>query len=284
MIILTLNEAANIETCLRRLAWADDIIIVDSFSKDGTLDICRSVMPGCRIFQNAFQDFGQQRNWALDNAFPQHEWVLFVDADELMTEALAKEIQTFIAAPGMAVGAYIAGRNYFLGRWIRHCSYYPSYQLRLLRRGCVRFAKEGHGQKEMCNGPTAYLAESWRHEGFSKGIADWINKHNRYSDEEVDLLVRLRNEPLVLPHLLARDRVTRRRAVKRLAARTPCRPLVRFLYTYLARRGFLDGYAGLIYCLLYLTFEIQVQAKLAERRFRHQPAIGRPRRPGVPEL
>jgi hypothetical protein len=191
--------------------------------------------------------------------------VLFVDADEFCTPALAREIAALLRDPGDAVGAYVAGRTYLLGRWIRRCTLYPSYQFRLLRRGHAHFRKEGHGQREEFAGRAVYLRESWRHEAFSKGIAQWVERHNAYSTDEVELLARLRRERLRVADLAAGDPIRRRRAWKIVGARTPCRPLSRFLYTYVLRGGFLDGYPGLLYCLLRVAHEIHIMAKLAER-------------------
>jgi hypothetical protein len=95
-------------------------------------------------------------------------------------------------------------------------------------------------------------------------LAHWIERHNRYSSKETELLRRLRNEPLRLLELVRGRPIARRRCVKRIGARMPCRPPVRFLYTYIVRRGFLDGRAGFIYCLLRAAHEIHVDAKLIE--------------------
>ena len=203
----------------------------------------------------------------MENINPRHDWVLFVDADEFCTDALLAEIRDWVAAPGPNVGAFIAGRNYFLGRWLKHSTMYPSYQLRLLKRGAVRFRKEGHGQKEIADGPLHYLSEGWVHEGFSKGLQQWIARHNVYSSEEGELILQLRAQPLHWPHLISRDPILRRRALKTLAAKLPGRPWTRFLYTYVWRRGFLDGKPGLTYCLLRLAHDIHILAKLDEQRY-----------------
>jgi glycosyltransferase involved in cell wall biosynthesis len=280
-IVLTCNEAANIGRCLQAMRAIDDVVIVDSLSTDDTLRIARRVRPDVRVLSNPFRDFGDQRNWALDHAGSRHDWVLFVDADEYCTPELLDEIAGFVGSPSGHVGAYIAGRTEFLGRWIRHCTIYPSYQLRLLRRGEVRFRKEGHGQKEVTGGRLAYLREGWLHNAFSKGLHQWIERHNRYSTDETGLIRRLRGEAIVWSDLWGRDPVRRRRCLKRLGARVPLRPWVRFLYVYLWRRGFLDGRAGLIFCLLRLAHDIHIMAKLAEDDYRRERAdvgsLARPR-------
>jgi glycosyltransferase involved in cell wall biosynthesis len=246
------------------VSWADDIVIVDSYSTDATTDLAREARDGVRIFQHPFRDFGTQRNWALDYTDPRHDWVLFLDADERCTDELASAIRGAVRSAGPTAGYYLASRNYFLGRWIKRCTMYPSWQLRLLRRGEVRFCSEGHGQREVTDGPLGYIAAPYEHYVFSHGVEQWIRRHNEYSTKEVDLITRLRAEPLRLAELWG-DAVRRRRCLKRLAARIGLRPLTRFVYLYLFRRGFLDGHPGLVYCLLQASYEIQIEAKLAER-------------------
>lgn len=264
-IILTQDEAVNIRACVAALARVEDVVIVDSGSRDDTLALARAERPAIRVFEHPFQDFGDQRNWALDHTEPRHDWVLFVDADEFCDPELLDEIAGFIANPGETVGGYVAGRNYFLGTWLRYSTMYPSYQLRLLKRGQVRYRKEGHGQREVTDGPLRYLRYGWRHEGFSKGLHQWVARHNQYSTDEVELIQRLRAEPMRVREWVSREPLTRRRALKRLGARLPGRPLLRFLYTYVLRRGFLDGRAGLNYCLLRVAHDIHIGVKLRER-------------------
>lgn len=266
-IVLTYNESANIVRCLQDMERIDDIILVDSYSDDDTIDRARAVRPDVRVFSNPFVDFGDQRNWALDHTQPKHDWVLFVDADEYCTPDVLDELAGFLETPGKAAGAYIAGKTYFLGRWLKHCTLFPSYQLRLLQQGRVRFRKEGHGQQEVTDQPLAYFRSSWIHNAFSKGFHQWVARHNQYSTDETDLILRLRSEPVSWRDIFGSNPILRRRALKRLGARAPFRPLTRFLYVYGWRRGFLDGRQGLIFCLLRFAHDIHIVAKLAERRF-----------------
>lgn len=265
-IILTQNEATNIRACLDRLDWVDDLVIVDSGSTDNTLDVARQTRPDVRIFDRAFDSFGDQRNWATQNTSPRHEWVVFFDADERCTPRCADAVIEAVRNPGDRVGYYLTCRNFFLDRWIKHCTLYPSWQLRLFKVGRVQYRKEGHGQRELADGPLGYVHEPYDHLGFSKGITDWIARHNVYSSNEVELIDRLRQEPLQLHDLLRRDPVLRRRGLKRLAARIPFRPAVRFFYMYVIRGGFLDGRSGLLFCLLRVAHEIHITAKLEETR------------------
>jgi glycosyltransferase involved in cell wall biosynthesis len=264
VIVLTHDEAANIEPCLESLGAFDELVVVDSGSSDGTTEIVRHRFPDARVLHNPFEDFGQQRNWALQHATPRNPWVLFFDADERCTPECAKAIAAAVEKPGGHDGFFLCYRNFFLGRWIRHCTLFPTWQLRLLRVGKVRYRKEGHGQREVMNGRAGYIQEPYDHFGFSKGIHNWIARHNEYSTNEVELIRAMADANANASEVFTRDPVRRRRALKRLASRVPLRPAARFFYLYVLRRGFLDGRAGLIFCLLRAAQEAHIVAKLAE--------------------
>ena len=180
VIVLTCNEAANIAACLESVSTFGEIVVVDSGSTDGTLEILRERFPRVRVLEHPFEDFGQQRNWALDHAGATQDWILFLDADERCTPACAESIRAAVEAPSGHVGFFLRYRNMFLGRWIKRCTMFPTWQLRLLRRGHVRYRKEGHGQRELMSGTAGYVKEFYEHFGFSKGVKDWIARHNDY--------------------------------------------------------------------------------------------------------
>ncbi|HVT88202.1 MAG TPA: glycosyltransferase family 2 protein [Tepidisphaeraceae bacterium] len=263
VIILTRNEAVNIADCLSHLQWVDEVILVDSFSSDETISRAKSVRPDIRVFQNRFEDFGQQRNWALDFTRPKHDWILFVDADERLGPRCAAAICDAVANPGPNVGFFMCYRNLFMDKWIKHCTMFPSWQCRLLRAGKVRYRKEGHGQREVTDGCLGYIHEPYDHLDLSKGLSEWIARHNQYSSNEAELVVRLRNEPLNLRDLFG-DPILRRRCIKRISARFGSGPIARFCYLYFIRLGFLDGRIGLVYCQLRAAQQIHIKAKLAE--------------------
>jgi glycosyltransferase involved in cell wall biosynthesis len=265
-IILTYNESANMLPCLAGLAGVDDIVVLDSGSTDDTLDQARRARSDVRVYTNPFKDFGDQRNWALDNCAPRHPWIVFVDADEYCTEDFLQELIRFVATPGDAVGAYVAGRNYFLGRWLKHTTMYPSYQLRVLKHGHVRYRKEGHGQREVTDGRCVYFKSAWHHNAFSKGVRQWVERHNEYSTNDASLILDQRAQNIDYASLFLSDPIRRRRALKQLGARVPLRPIVRFLYSYVLRGGFLDGKAGLYYCALRFAQDIHIAIKIAELR------------------
>lgn len=276
VIILTKDEATNIAGCVAQLDWCDDVIIIDSGSSDDTLRCALDVRSDVRIYEHPFRDFGDQRNWALDNSAPLHPWILFLDADERCDADCVAAIGRAVASDSGNVGYYLCCRNMFLNRWIRRCTFFPSWQLRLLKFGEVRYRREGHGQREVTTGPLGYVQEPYDHFGFSKGIADWISRHNQYSTAELELISRLLDEPLALSDLWRSGPLARRRCLKRIAARVGFRPLTRFLYTYIWRRGFLDGMPGLYFCLLRVAHEIHITVKLAEFRHARNSDVAKP--------
>ena len=266
VLLLTLNEAANLPACLEALAWADDVVVLDSFSQDETVAVAERL--GARVYQRAFDDFAGQRNYALDQIPFQHEWVLHLDADEIVTPALQAEMAAAVAA-GRYDAWRVPSKMMFMGRWLRYSGLYPSYQVRLGHRDRFRFKQVGHGQREdLAPERVGTLTEPYLHYSFSKGLSDWVEKHNRYASAEAREAVRLlaTGGGTDWAGLLAREPTRRRRALKALSIRLPLRPLLRFLYMYLLRRGFLDGRAGLTYCRLLAIYEYLIVLKTRELR------------------
>lgn len=167
VLLPTLNEARNIEDCLASIAWSDDIVVVDSGSRDGTVEKARAL--GARVVDFQWDGrYPKKKNWSLENVPWKHEWVLVLDADERIRPELADEIQNALTAP-KADGYFINRRFVFMGRWIRHCGYYPSWNLRLFRHARGRYEKlhvgnTGSGDNEVhehvvLDGTSAYLKE-----------------------------------------------------------------------------------------------------------------------------
>lgn len=275
VLILTLNEEKNLPACLAALSWTDDIVVLDSFSTDQTTEVARQ--HGVRVFQRKFDCFAGQRNYALDSIEFKHDWILHLDADEVVTPALRQEMLD--AVKSERIDAYkIPSKTIFFGHWLRYAGLYPSYQVRLGRKGRWRFKQVGHGQREdIAAEKIGTLKEPYLHFSFSKGLEDWFNRHNRYStDEAGDIVLQLRvAQRLDWVSFFCSDPVRRRRAVKQLAIRLPFRPSLRFLYMYLFRLGFLDGRPGLLYCRLLAIYEYMIVSKIREIRIaqhtgRHQ--------------
>jgi glycosyltransferase involved in cell wall biosynthesis len=264
VLILTLDEEINLAACLDSVQWSDDVLVVDSFSRDHTVEIARA--RGARVAQNRFVDFAQQRNFGLDQPGWKHEWILHLDADERVTPALRDEMLAAVRA-GERDAFRVASKMMFMGRWLKHSGMYPWYQVRLGRRAALRFVQVGHGQREALPPERiGTLREPMLHFSFSKGIADWVEKHNRYSTAEARHALTETGMGIEWGALWSGDGVQRRRALKALFRHLPCRPTLRFLYMYLFRLGFLDGRAGLTYCRLLRWYEWMIVLKTAELR------------------
>lgn len=264
VLVLTFNEQQNIAACLQSVRWSDDVLVVDSFSTDRTVELARR--ESARVLQNRFVNFAQQRNFGLAQGGLKHEWVLHLDADEVVTDELRDEM--LAAVPRLGKEAYqVASRLMFRGRWLKHSGLYPWYQVRLGRRQSLTFVQVGHGQRESLPADKiGTLKAALLHYPFSNGIQDWVEKHNRYStDEARHFLEEGIGQPMDWPALLAvSDPTRRRRALKRLFFRLPFRPTLRFLYMYLFKLGFLDGRAGLTYCRLLRIYEYLIVLKMQE--------------------
>ncbi|MEO1347840.1 MAG: glycosyltransferase family 2 protein [Cyanobacteria bacterium J06635_15] len=261
--ILTHNEAIDIAACIESASLSDDVIVVDSFSCDRTVEIAQDYP--VRIFQNVFESHGKQRTWMLHTIPTKYEWVYILEADERMTPALFQECLETIQS-GQDIGYYVAEQVMFMGRWIRHSTQYPRYQLRLFRKDRVWFSDYGHTEREECDGTTGFLKETYPHYTCSKGFSRWIDKHNRYSsDEAVETLRQLNQGQVSWGDLVfGNSEVKRRRALKNLSLRLPFRPLLRFIYMYVFLRGCLDGRAGFSWCLLQTFYEYLILLKVWE--------------------
>ncbi len=270
--ILTHNEEIDIAGCIESALLSDDIIVVDSCSSDRTVEIA-SRYP-VRIVQHAFESHGKQRTWMLQSVPSKHEWVYILEADERMTPALFAECLQAIQSQEW-VGYYVAERVIFMNRWIRRSTQYPRYQMRLFRKDKVWFTDYGHTEREVCDGPTGFLKETYPHYTSSKGLSRWIEKHNRYStDEAAETLRQMENGSVNWRHLLfGSSEVERRRALKDLSQRLPFRPLLRFFYMYFLLGGFLDGQAGFAWCALQAFYEYLILLKVWEMKYNPVPTF-----------
>jgi glycosyltransferase involved in cell wall biosynthesis len=261
ILILTLNEETNIGACLDALAGFDDIVVFDSLSKDRTKEI--ALAKGARVVERPFDNWAAHQNWAMDNIPFRHPWVFYLDADERMTPELRAEIQAIAADASRAEVAYYCGRkNFFLGKWIRHAMP-PGMIMRFFKPGRIRFERLVN-PVPVIDGPHGYLRHYFEHYNFSKGLTEWFDKHNKYSLFEAMEGMKLRERPVGLGALFSRDRFERRRALKELSFRMPLRPLVKFLWMYVLKRGFLDGRAGYTYCKLQAMYEYMIVVKMRE--------------------
>jgi glycosyltransferase involved in cell wall biosynthesis len=269
ILILTLNEETNLRELLAELSWCDDLVVLDSGSTDRTVEVAGSF--GAQVFQRKFDDFAGQRNWAIDNIQFKHPLVFHLDADERFTDELRRECEQAINEDKYS-GFFSPFKMMFQGKWLRHGGMYPGYQMRLMKRGEVRFVQKGHGQREhQAQRGIGFLRAPLLHYNFSKGWDDWFEKHNRYSSAEAAEAVRqLESGSPGWSGLLGGDGLERRRALKDLSYRLPGRPWLKFIYLYFLRLGFLDGSAGLTYCVLQALYEYLTVLKTKELRGRRK--------------
>jgi glycosyltransferase involved in cell wall biosynthesis len=270
VIIPTLNEAGNLPRCLDHLTWAGEVVIVDSHSTDATARIARE--RGAKVIDFSWNgQWPKKKNWALAHADLAYPWVLIVDADECIVPELAEEIAAAIRSDAFA-GYYINRRFMFMDRWIMHCGYYPSWNLRLLRRGSGEYEKlteagdTRSGDNEVhehikLTGPAGYLKHDMLHYAFPD-IYTFVEKHNRYSNWEAIVQFRAAEDPTVIGN----DHLARRRRLKNLSRKLPFRALLRFLYSYVLQGGFLDGYPGFVFCRLLAMYEFLSVAKYHEMK------------------
>lgn len=264
IFIQTLNEEQNLPSCLDSVAWSDDIVVLDSISSDRTEEICRE--RGVRFFQRAYDGRGPHQNWAMEHIHFKHPWVFYLDADEHMTPELREEICRIASDPAEKCVAYYCGRkNMFRGRWLRR-SMPPGNIMRFFKPAHIRFERMVNPTPTI-NGKHGYLREHFIHYNFSKGITEWIERHNRYSTyEAVEQMKALRDRPVNWGALFSNDANTRRLEAKNLSFRLPLRPAFKFVLLYFVKLGFLDGRPGLTYCTLQALYEYEICLKMEEMR------------------
>jgi len=283
-LVLTRNEEDDLPGCLASLDWCDDVHVFDSQSEDGTVEVARAA--GASVSQRRFDNYAAQRNAALATLPFRHPWVLSVDADERIPDALAAEIRTFAAsAPDSVAAARIRRRDFYLGRWLRHAQISP-YFVRLVRTGRARYEREIN-EVLVAEGAVATLHEPFDHFPFSKGLGHWIARHNRYSSMEAERALAERAQAGAFTWraaLLDPDFNGRRRHQKGLFYRAPARPLLKLAYMLAYRRAFLDGWPGVHYALLQTIYEYFIVAKEREIATARaaSPFRQAERRPGVP--
>lgn len=224
--IITKNEEANLPRTLASVRWADEVVVVDSGSTDGTVETARSL--GAKVICEAWHGFGRQKNLAIENC--SSEWVLSLDADEEVSEELAKEIRTLLEGSPDADAYFLRRRNLFLGRWIRHGGYYPDPKLRLFRKGLAWFKERAVHETVQFSGTTRILHGDLIHHAYPT-LESYLEHMNRYSSLGAEQAVAKgktsRSWPAFLWNVLLN-------------------PAATFFYNYVFRLGFLDGREGLL--------------------------------------
>jgi len=253
VLILALNEERQLPGCLGSVADCDDIVVLDSGSTDGTARLAEAA--GARVFTNPFTDFATQRNHAHTAIAFRHPWVFHLDADEHMSPELAAECAALDPAAPFD-GYYAAPRMLFHGRWLRRCTDYPAWQARCVRARGFRFIQVGHGQREAPEMRMGFLRGTYDHDISVPDEADWEARNRRYARAEAaEHLARKLTTPGALRQLARGPALQRRRALKHLSYALPFRPMLRLLYQYVLRGGFLDGPGAWRYCRLLARYE-----------------------------
>lgn len=220
-VVITLNEEAAIEPCLQALAWCDEIVVVDSGSADRTTSIAAGL--GARVIQQEWLGYGRQKAFAVSQA--SNDWVLCVDADEIVTPQLRSSIEAALAAPSHL--AYeMPRRNRFMGRYLRHGEGYPDWNLRLFDRRHARWSEDTVHEHVQASVPVGRLQGDLLHES-AETLESYVRKQRRYTTLQAQALFRDGVRPNPVKLVLS--------------------PVVRFLKFYVLRLGFLDGVPGLVH-------------------------------------
>lgn len=267
VVILTKDEEVNLPQALRSVArFADEILIVDSRSVDRTREIALEF--GAQVFERDFVNQADQFNWALDTLPIRNDWILRLDADEVISEALGDELAKVLENTKEGVnGFYLRRRVYFMGRWIKHGGYYPTLLLRLFRKGKARSEeREMDEHIVLLEGEARTLDNDFKDDN-KKDLAWWIKKHNDYSTREAQASLNDRGE---LKAEFFGGQPGRKRWLKNnLYGNFPLfvRPTLYFMYRYIIRFGFLDGKEGFIFHFLQgFWYRLLVDAKIWEAR------------------
>ncbi len=250
VVVITYNEEQNIERCLRSLSWADEIIVVDSFSTDRTVDLARKVTP--LIFQHAYDGDIPQRERGFARA--KSDWLLYVDADEEVSAELRDEILETLSSPGGFNGYEIPRKVFILGRWIRHGGWFPDYTLRLFRKTSY------HPEFAEVHGGFAVGGEKGRLNGFLNhytynSLEQYIAKMNDYTSLQVSNKLRTNRKPVHVLKLFFS-------------------PLSHFFRKYVSNSGYKDGMIGFVLAGLGAISTLALYAKLWEYQMRTREGAG----------
>ena len=238
VVMICCNEETILDRSLAAVQWADEIVVVDSFSTDRTREIAGQYTP--LVFQHPWQGYGRQKNLAL--SYATCPWVLSLDGDEVLSPALAREIQSLLARGPEHDGYELPRMTYYLGRFLRH-TWFPDHKLRLFKRDLVRWGEEEVHESLHLDGVSAKLKHPLFHYSFPT-VSDHIHTIQRYTTLGANMLNK-RGKTFSLPRLLIS-------------------PLAMFVKQYLLKGGFRDGVPGLIASVLSGVHEFVKYAKLYE--------------------
>ncbi len=269
VMIITHNEALNLPHCLSSVdGWVNRVFVIDSGSTDGTQQIAEDA--GATVIHHAWEGYARQKNWGLDNLAFESEWVLILDADEVITTPLKDRLLEIAAKPASEVtedGFFLNRVLIFLDREIRHCGYFPNWNMRFFKRGTARYEDRRVHEHMIIDGALGYINAPMRHED-RRGLEHYVAKHNRYSTLEsreiFDDMKQKRRD--TRDDYLSDDTRWRRWLKRNVTPYVPAPGFWRFLYMYFFRMGFLDGRVGLDFCRFIAFYDNMVSLKLKELR------------------
>jgi glycosyltransferase involved in cell wall biosynthesis len=259
VMIPTFNEADHIAQTITNARLLGPVFVLDSFSTDGTQQLARQA--GATVIEHEFVSYSQQKNWGLDHVPHPTQWVFILDADERITPTLRREILRRIARNPRTDGYYVNRLMIFMGRPICQGGIFPSWNLRLMRRGRARYEERSVHEHVVCDGPTNYLHGIMLHLR-RETISHFLEKHIHYADLESNEWIKSLAQHNVMPSALFTHPagiLRRRQWLRRqIWPRMPARPLWRFIYMYFVRLGILDGEAGWHLALLMACYEYMI--------------------------
>ncbi len=276
VMIPTLNEASHIREAVENALKLGPVLVLDSMSTDGTQDLARQA--GATVVEHKFENYSRQKNWGLDHLPFRGKWIFILDADERVTPALQHEIHRVVSRDDGVVGYYVNRVVIFMGREIRHGGLFPSWNLRLFRRGSCRYEDRSVHEHMLANGPTGYLDHLMLHI-WRETITQYIAKHIRYADMESDEWLKARTGQgggAKAEHLF-RDILRWRQWLRRSVwPSLPFKPVIRFVYMYVVRLGFLDGLPGWHLACLMASYEYMIALLYKDKIFRTRQQARRP--------
>jgi glycosyltransferase involved in cell wall biosynthesis len=269
VVMIVRDEEVNVPHSIGSVVgWADRVWVVDSGSTDRTCEIARSL--GAEVVSREWPGYARQKNWAIDTLAIESHWILILDADELVTPELREQLLAIAARPVAEVqeSAFHINRYFvFLGGVIRHCGYYPSWNVRFFKRGHARYEEREVHEHMVTDGTVGFVHADLEHND-RRPLEHHIAKHNRYSSMEARAIFAERSSAVHgLPARFFGGPLERRRWIKRYVyPLLPAKFMCRFLWMYFLKFGFLDGVTGWRFCLFIAAYELQIEQKLVELR------------------
>jgi glycosyltransferase involved in cell wall biosynthesis len=277
VVMIVRDEEVNVPHSIGSVVdWADRVWVVDSGSTDRTCEIARTL--GAEVVSREWLGYARQKNWAIDTLAIEAPWILILDADESVTPELREQLLAIAARPVAEVqeSAFHINRYFvFLGGVIRHCGYYPSWNVRFFKRGRARYEEREVHEHMVADGTVGFVHADLEHND-RRPLEHHIAKHNRYSSMEARAIFAERSSVSQgLPARFFGGPLERRRWIKRYVyPRLPAKFAFRFLWMYLLKLGFLDGVTGWRFCLFISAYELQIEQKLVELRLRSSAPHG----------